>query len=51
MLVPGDEEEQGALLVSLRREIRGRPKLSASEEEFADSAMQAMRSLTYGSLR
>jgi hypothetical protein len=48
ILVPADDEEQGALLVSLRREIRGRPKLNASEEEFADLAMQAMRSLEYG---
>jgi hypothetical protein len=49
MLVPGDDEARGALLVSLRREIRGRPKLSASEEEFADLATQAMRSLEYRS--
>jgi len=47
LLVPGDDEERGALLVSLRRDVRGRPKLSASEEEFADLAMQAMRSITY----
>jgi hypothetical protein len=50
LLVPGEDEERGALLVSLRREVRGRPKLSASEEEFADLAMQAMRSLTYSAL-
>lgn len=48
MLVPGADEEEGALLVSLRREVRGRPRLSASEEEFADLATQAMRSITYG---
>jgi hypothetical protein len=47
MLVPADDEVRGALLVSLRREVRGRPKLSASEEEFADLAIQAMRSVTY----
>jgi hypothetical protein len=48
MLVPGADDEEGALLVSLRREVRGRPKLSAKEEEFADLAMQAMRSISYG---
>lgn len=48
MLVPADDEAEGALLVSLRRQVRGRPRLSASEEEFADLAMQAMRSITYG---
>jgi hypothetical protein len=50
LLVPRDDEERGALLVSLRRELRGRPKLSAREEEFADLAMQAMRSITYSAL-
>ena len=48
MLVPRADEEEGALLVSLRREVRGRPRLSAREEEFADLAMQAMRSISYG---
>jgi hypothetical protein len=48
MLIPGEEEEEGALLVSLRREVRGRPRLSRREEEFADLAMQAMRSVEYG---
>jgi hypothetical protein len=47
MLVPGDHETHGALLVSLRREIRGSPKLRAREEEFADLAVQAMRSLEF----
>lgn len=48
MLVPAEDEARGALLVSLRREVRGRPRLTASEEEFADLAIQAMRSITYG---
>jgi hypothetical protein len=48
MLLPGEEEEQGALLLSLRREITGRTKLSEREEEFADLAMQAMRSVRFG---
>lgn len=48
MLVPAYDDAEGALLVSLRRELRGRPRLSAREEEFADLAMQAMRSITYG---
>jgi hypothetical protein len=49
LLAPADDEEEGALLVSLRRDVRGRPKLSQDEEEFADLAMQAMRSIEFGS--
>ena len=45
MLIPSEQEEQGGLLLSLRREIRGRVKLSEREEEFADLAFQAMRSV------
>lgn len=48
MLLPSEEEEQSALLLSLRREIRGHPKLSDREEEFADLAMEAMRSVRFG---
>ena len=48
MLLPSEEHEQGALLLSLRREVRGRPKLSEREEEFADLATQAMRSVRFG---
>ena len=48
MLLPSEEEEQGALLLSLRREVRGRTKLSDREEEFADLAMEAMRSVRFG---
>ena len=48
MLVPDEEDEQDALLVTLRREIRGRTTLSEREEEFADLAFEAMRSITYG---
>ena len=48
MLLPGDEQATGGLLLSLRREIRGRPRLSAAEEEFADLATQAMRSVQFG---
>jgi hypothetical protein len=48
MLLPSEEETDGALLLSLRREVRGRPKLSDREEEFADLAMEAMRSVRFG---
>jgi hypothetical protein len=48
MLLPSEEEEQGALLLSLRREVRGRTTLSDREEEFADLAMEAMRSVRFG---
>jgi hypothetical protein len=48
MLLPSEEETEGALLLSLRREVRGRPKLREREEEFADLAMEAMRSVRFG---
>jgi hypothetical protein len=48
VLLPGEEEAQGALLLSLRREVRGRTKLREREEEFADLAMEAMRSVRFG---
>jgi hypothetical protein len=48
MLIPDEEDARGALLLSLRREITGRAKLSESEEEFADLASEAMRSIRYG---
>jgi hypothetical protein len=48
MLIPAEDESRGALLVSLRREITGPVRLSESEEEFADLATQAMRSVEYG---
>ena len=48
MLLPSDEASTGGLLLSLRREIRGSPRLSAAEEEFADLAIEAMRSVRFG---
>jgi hypothetical protein len=48
MLLPAEDEARGGLLLSLRREIEGRAKLSASEEEFADLATEAMRSVRFG---
>jgi hypothetical protein len=47
MLIPDEQDTRGALLLSLRREISGRAKLSESEEEFADLATGAMRSVRY----
>jgi hypothetical protein len=48
MLLPGEETTTGGLLLSLRREVRGNPRLSAAEEEFADLATMAMRSVEFG---
>ena len=48
MLVPEADDGQDALLVSLRREIDGPAKLSEREEEWADLATEAQRSITYG---
>ena len=48
MLIPGDDEGSGGLLLSMRREITGRVRLSEREEEFADLATEAMRSVRFG---
>ena len=48
MLLPSEEQSEGGLLLSLRREVRGRAKLSESEEEFADLATEAVRSVRFG---
>jgi hypothetical protein len=48
MLLPAEDEARGGLLLSLRREIEGGTKLSTSEEEFADLAFEAMRSVRFG---
>jgi hypothetical protein len=48
MLVPEERDGSDALLVTLRREVEGSPRLNRREEEFADLALQAMRSITYG---
>jgi hypothetical protein len=48
MLVPSEDETEDALLVTLRREIEGRTRLTRREEEFADLAFEAMRSISYG---
>ena len=48
MLLPSEEQSEGGLLLSLRREVRGRAKLSESEQEFADLATEALRSFSFG---
>jgi len=48
IVVPDEEETEGALLISLRREIEGPVRLSGAEEEFADLATMATRSVRYG---
>jgi hypothetical protein len=47
MLLPAEEEHRG-LMLSLRREVLGRARLSESEEEFADLATEAVRSVRFG---
>jgi hypothetical protein len=48
MIVPDDEETDGALLLSMRREVDGPVKLSDAERAFAEDASEAFRSLYYG---
>jgi hypothetical protein len=48
MLLPDEETSAGGLLLSLRREVRGSPRLRPAEEEFADLATIAMRSVEFG---
>jgi hypothetical protein len=51
LLLSDEEESQGALLLSMRRTVDGRPKLTEREKEFADRASEAFRSFTYGTGR
>jgi hypothetical protein len=48
LLLPAEDEVDGALLLSLRRTIEGRPRLGKREQEFAKDASEAFRSFKYG---
>jgi hypothetical protein len=48
LLVPAEDDARGAVVLSLRREVRGRPELTESEREFAGLARKAFRSFRYG---
>ncbi len=48
VLVPDENETEGALLLSLRRTVDGAPKLTKRERRFADDASEAFRSFEYG---
>jgi hypothetical protein len=48
MLLPDEEDERGAVLLSMRRTVDGRLRLGKREKEFADLASEAFRSFEYG---
>ena len=51
LLLPDEEERSGAVVLSLRRTVDGRPRLGRREQEFAHDASEAFRSFAYGSGR
>jgi hypothetical protein len=48
MILPTEEDAAGALLVTARRTISGRPKLGARETPLDNAAAKAYRSFKYG---
>ncbi len=50
LLLPEEETTEGALLLSLRRDVEGPVTLTKSERRFAERVSQAFRSLRYGVL-
>ncbi len=48
VLVPAEDDGRGAVLLSLRREMRGRPTFGKTEQEFSDIAAAAFHSFKYG---
>jgi len=48
LLVPVEDDGQGAVLLSLRREIRGRTMFGETEQAFSDTAAAAFHSFKYG---
>jgi len=51
LLVPDEDEERGAVLLSMRRTVDGRLTLGEREKEFANLASEAFRSFEYGTGR
>ncbi len=50
LLLPDEEQTEGALLLSFRREVDGPLRLTKPERRFANQASEAFRSLRYGTL-
>jgi hypothetical protein len=48
VLLPEEEETRGAVLLSMRRTVDGRPRLGRREKEYADLVSEAFRSFEYG---
>ena len=48
LLLPEEETTEGALLLSLRRNVEGPIELTRGERRFAERVSQAFRSLRYG---
>jgi hypothetical protein len=51
VLLPDEEETRGAVLLSMRRTVDGRPRLGKREKEYADLVSEAFRSFEYGTGR
>ena len=51
LLLPDEEERRGAVVLSMRRTVEGRPRLSRREQEYAHDASEAFRSFAYGTGR
>jgi hypothetical protein len=51
LLVPDEDEERGAVLLTMRRMVDGPLRLDEREKEFADRASEAFRSFTFGTGR
>jgi hypothetical protein len=48
LLVPAEDDARGAVLLSLRRELRGRTTFGKTEQELSDTAAEAFHSFKYG---
>jgi hypothetical protein len=51
ILLPDEEDERGAVLLSMRRTVDGKLGLGKREKRFADLASEAFRSFEYGTGR
>jgi hypothetical protein len=51
LLVPDEDDTRGAVLLTMRRTVDGRPRLGKREKEYADLASEAFRSFEYGTGR
>ncbi len=48
LVVPEENDARGAVVLTLRREIRGRPTFGPTEQAFSDTAAEAFHSFKYG---